>query len=101
LSQSAEDEAPAEPAVNPPPEQAAVAAFVLREVAALLFVFGWLVMYAGELLTGRYVLPFWVHMLGVAVLAYALGLNVASLTAYRPPTPVKTAARAAVKRSLD
>jgi hypothetical protein len=40
-------------------------------------------------------------MLGVAVLAYALGLNVASLTAYRPPTPVKTAARAAVKRSLD
>lgn len=71
--------------VNPPPEQAATAAFVLREVVALLFVAVWLLFYAGELVTGAYRLPLWFHCVGVGVLAYALGLNVAELSAYRPP----------------
>jgi hypothetical protein len=84
--------------VNPPPEQLAVAAFIVREAVAVAFVAGWLLLFAGELLTGRYVLPFWVHMLGVAVLAYALGLNAATLTAYRPPTQ-REVARRAVQRA--
>ena len=70
--------------VNPPPPEVALAVFLVREVVALLFVAGWLLFFAGELLTGRYVLPLWVHAVGVATLAYALGLNAAQLV-YRPP----------------
>jgi len=71
--------------VNPPPEQAAVAAFVFREAVAVAFVAAWLLLFAGELVGGAYKLPFWFHCVGVGVLAYALGLNVAELSAYRPP----------------
>lgn len=78
---------------NQPPDQMKAATFVLREVAALLFVGGWLLLFAGELLTGRYHLPFWVHCVGVGVLAYALGVSVAELTAYRKPSLKKARAQ--------
>jgi hypothetical protein len=84
--------------VNPPPPEAALAVFLIREAVALLFVAGWLVLFAGELLTGRYTLPLWVHAVGVAVLAYALGLNTAALV-YRPAAPTAAAVgRAVVER---
>ena len=70
---------------NPAPAQAALATFIFREVLAVLFVLAWLVLFAGELLTARYVVPLWFHCLGVGVMAYALGINVAELTAFRPP----------------
>lgn len=63
-----------------------MATFVVREVLACGFVFFWLLLFAGELLTGRYVLPFWYHCVSVGVLGYALGINVGELTAYRQPT---------------
>ena len=66
------------------------AVWLIREVVALLFVAGWLVLFAGELLSARYALPFWVHCVGVGTLGYALGLNAADLV-YRPPTPVADA----------
>lgn len=78
-------EVPAGAPVNPPPPQAALAVWIVREVVALLFVVGWLLLVAGELITGTYVIPFWIHVVGVGVLAYALGINVAQLTAFRPP----------------
>jgi hypothetical protein len=59
--------------------------FVIREAVALLFVAGWLVLFAVELFTGRYTLPMWVHCVGVATLGFALGLNAAELV-YRPPS---------------
>jgi len=71
--------------VNPPPPEVAVAAFVAREVVAFLFVFVWLLLFAGSLVTGAYAIPLWFHMVAVSVLGYALGLNVAELTAARPP----------------
>ena len=82
---------------NPPPAEAALAVFVLREVLACVFVLGWLVLFTGELLTGRYVLPFWFHVVAVGVLAYALGVGVGQLTAARPPS-ARTMARAAARR---
>lgn len=90
---------PAPAAVNPPPEQAAVAAFVFREVVAVLFVGVWLLFYAGELVTGSYTVPVWFHCCGVGTLAYALGLNVATLVV-RPPTK-RAVARAVVKQVKD
>lgn len=80
--------------VNPAPPDHALAVFVLREALACLFVLGWLLLFAGELLTGRYVLPFWFHAVAVGVLAYALGVTVGQLTAARPPS------RRAVARRL-
>lgn len=71
--------------VNPPPPELALAVWLVREVVALLFVAGWLLLYAGELLTGRYALPWWVHCAGIATLSYALGINTATLV-YRPPS---------------
>lgn len=59
--------------------------WILRELVALLFVGGWLGLIAGELITGSYTIPFWIHIVGVGTLAYALGINVAQLTAFRPP----------------
>jgi hypothetical protein len=72
--------------VNPPPESVAVATFVVREVVAFLFVLVWLLLFAGSLITGSYTLPFWFHCVAVGVLGYALGMNVAELTAARPPS---------------
>jgi hypothetical protein len=73
------------------------AVWLIREVAALLFVAGWLLLFAGELLTGRYTLPFWVHGLGTGVLGYALGLNAAELI-YRPgPSAAATVAHAVLE----
>jgi hypothetical protein len=72
--------------VNPPPESLRTATFVVREAVALIFVVIWLALFAGELLTGAYVLPFWFHMTAVGVLGYALGLNLGALTAlWSPP----------------
>jgi hypothetical protein len=76
--------APREP-VNPPPPEAALAVYLIREAVALLFVAGWLCLFAIELLTGRYTLPLWVHAVGIATLAYALGMNTCELV-YRPPS---------------
>jgi hypothetical protein len=76
--------APSAP-VNPPPAEAALSVYVFREAVAVIFVVFWLVLFAGELLTGRYVLPFWFHCVAVGVLAYALGVSVASLTSFRDP----------------
>jgi len=50
---------------------------------ALLFVGFWLLLFAGELVTGSYTIPFWFHGVACAVLAYALGLNTTALT---PPS---------------
>jgi len=91
----------APPEVNPPPPEAAVAAFVARETVAILFVAFWMLLFAGELVTGAYTLPLWYHCVAVGVLAYALGLNVATLTAARAPQPGKRAARAAVRELRD
>jgi hypothetical protein len=73
------------PEANPPPPELALAVFLVREAAALLFVAGWLVLFAIELFTGRYTLPWWVHLLGTGVLGFALGINAAELV-YRPPS---------------
>lgn len=86
------------PPVNPPPPEAALAVFLIREAVALLFVAGWLLLFAGELLSGRYALPLWVHAVGVATLAYALGINTAELV-YRPgPSTAAAVTRAVVER---
>jgi hypothetical protein len=69
--------------VNVPPPQAATAVFVLRECVALLFVLVWLVLFAASLLTGMFELPFWFHCTGVAIMAYALGMNIAELNVFR------------------
>jgi hypothetical protein len=87
MSASGEKPTPA-PAVNPnpAPPQAALAVFIFREVLSVMFVGGWLLLFAGELITGKYEVPFWFHVVGVGVMAYALGINVAELTAFRPPS---------------
>jgi hypothetical protein len=71
---------------NPAPPGAESSVFVLREIVALLFVVIWLLLFAGELLTGKYVLPFWFHCVAVGCLAYALGVSVATLTSFRDPS---------------
>ena len=71
---------------NPPPERVRVATFVVREALACCFVGFWLLLFAGELLTGAYTVPFWFHCVGVGVMAYALGVSVGELTAYRKPS---------------
>lgn len=71
---------------NPPPERLRLATFVIRETLAILFVGFWLLLFAGELLTGKYQVPFWFHCVGVGVMAYALGTSVAELTSYRKPS---------------
>jgi hypothetical protein len=88
-------------AVNPPPPELAHTTFIVREAVALLFVGGWLLLFAVELLTGAYTLPFWVHCLAVAVLAYALGVDVAELTSYRPPSRRQVVRRVVAGREED
>lgn len=63
----------------------ATAVFVLREVVALLFVLAWLAMLGFDIFiqTQTDIVPFWLNALGVGVLAYALGINVENLTAFR------------------
>ena len=83
--------------VNPPPPNASFAVWLIRETVALVFVVGWLFLFAGELLTGTYSLGLWVHALGTGVLGYALGLNAAELI-YRPgPSAAATVARAVLE----
>jgi hypothetical protein len=77
--------------VNPPPPQAALATFILREVVALCFVLAWMALFAVSLFTEEFEVPFWLHMVGVGVLAYALGINVADLTAFRPASKADAA----------
>jgi hypothetical protein len=72
---------------NPAPAEMKTAVFIFREIIALLFVFFWLGLFAGELITGKYTIPFWFHCVGVGTMAYALGINVAQLTAFRNPAP--------------
>ena len=73
---------------------------MVREALACVFVLGWLALFAGELVTGRYALPFWLHMVAVATLAYALGLGVGQLLAYQAPTPAGVA-RGVVRRHRE
>ena len=82
--------------VNPPPAEAALAVYVVREVLACLFVAFWMLLLAGELLTMAYTVPFWLHIVAVGVLGYALGVGVGQLTAARPPS-----GRAVARRVLD
>lgn len=77
-----------------------MATFVIREVLAVCFVGVWLLLFVGELVTGVYALPFWFHCVAVGVLGYALGVNVAELTAYRQPT-VKGVAKAVKARRSE
>jgi len=79
--------------INPPPDELRTRAFVVREAAALVFVAAWLLLFAGELLTGRYTLPFWYDCVAVAVLGYALGMNLGELVA-KPPSKRAVAKRA-------
>ena len=99
------DEAPTQGApVNPPPPEAALATYVVREALAVAFVGVWLLLFAGELLTGAYTLPFWYHAVAIGVLAYALGVGVGQLTAYQRPSPagaVRTVVRAGAERAQD
>lgn len=81
-------------APNPPPESLRLATFLVREVLALLFVGFWLLLFAGELLTGEYHVPLWFHCVSVGVMSYALGVGVADLTAYRPPSRVEVVKQA-------
>src|SRR5262245_36630577 len=77
--------------VNPAPAQMATAVFILREIVALIFVVAWLALFAFDLFNDDIRVPFWFHGLGIAVLAYALGINVAQLTSVqRPRGPVDT-----------
>lgn len=71
---------------NPAPADIKTHVFIVREVVALLFVLFWLILFAGELITGKYTVPFWFHCVAVGVLGYALGINVAQLTSFRKPT---------------
>ena len=71
---------------QPAPPDTAFAIWLIREIVGLVFVVGWLVLFAVELFTGRYTLPLWVHCVGVGALAFCLGLNAADLV-YRPPRP--------------
>jgi hypothetical protein len=71
--------------INKAPEEAALAVFVFREVVSILFVIAWLVLFAIEMFTMKYELPIWFHCVGVGVMAYALGINVSQLTAFRKP----------------
>ena len=66
---------------NPAPQQLAIAAFIIREIVALLFVLGWLAVTGIDWLhyPDEQLVPFWFHLLGAGVLAYALGVNVATL----------------------
>jgi hypothetical protein len=66
---------------NPAPQQLAVAAFIIREIVALFFVLGWLAVTGIDWLhyPDEQLVPFWFHLLGAGVLAYALGVNVATL----------------------
>ena len=66
---------------DPAQQRYATAVFVLRELVALLFVLGWLIIAGIDLFVfpDASIVPFWFHMLGVGVLAYALGVNVATL----------------------
>lgn len=82
-----------EPPVNPPPPEAALATYIVREALAVAFVGVWLLLFAGELLTGAYILPFWFHAVSIGVLAYALGIGVGQLTAYRAPSPAGAVGR--------
>jgi hypothetical protein len=86
--------------VNPPPEDVRVATFVLREGLAVAFVGVWLLLFAGELVTAAYVIPFWFHCVAVGVLGYALGINVSTLVVYRKPT-ARQVTRAVVQRRRD
>lgn len=67
--------------INQAPQQLAIAAFLIREAVALLFVLGWLAVTALDWLQfpDDQLVPFWFHLLGAGVLAYALGVNVATL----------------------
>lgn len=89
---------------SPPPlpadDRVGTATFILREVLAILFVGFWLLLYAGELATGAYSLPFWFHMIGVGVMAYALGISVGELVAYRKPS-ARDVARAVVRERRE
>jgi hypothetical protein len=90
------------PSPPPPPadDRVGTATFVLREVLAILFVGFWLLLYAGELITGSYSLPFWFHCCGVGVMAYALGLSVGELMAYWKPSAWRVA-RAVVRERRE
>jgi hypothetical protein len=74
------------PGPNPAPEALRHQTFIVREILALAFVGFWLFLFAVELFTTLFVLPFWYHAVSVGVLGYSLGINVAELTAYRPPS---------------
>jgi hypothetical protein len=69
--------------VNQPPEQAALATFIIREIVALLFVGVWLLLLVVSLVSGLFEVPFWLSCTGVAIMAYALGMNIAELNVFR------------------
>lgn len=82
---------------GPPPggapggDRAALTVFVVREAVAVLFVLVWLLLLFADVVAEGYRVPFWLNCVGVGVLAYALGLNAADLTATRLPGPLNRA----------
>jgi hypothetical protein len=72
-------------APNVPPAQMATAVFVFRQIICLLFILGWLIMFCFDTFfdTGEQLLPFWFNCIGMGVLAFSLGVNIESLTAFR------------------
>lgn len=75
----------------------ATAVFVFRQIICLLFITGWLVMFCFDTFfdTGEVLLPFWFNCIGVGVLAFSLGINVESLTAFRGVSFIPTTAEQA------
>lgn len=83
-----------------PPDRVGTATFVIRETLAVLFVGFWLLLFVGELVTGRYAIPFWFDMIGVGVMAYALGISVGELVVYRKPS-ARDVARAVARERRE
>lgn len=77
--------------INPAPAGMATAVFIFREIIALLFVFAWLGMLGYDIfIAADEVVPFWLNVIGVGVLAYALGVNVENLTAFKGMSTTRT-----------
>jgi hypothetical protein len=72
----------------------ATAVFICRQLVAFFFVLCWLVATGIDLflVQDAELIPFWFHGIGVSVLAYALGMNVADITAFRITAPQVTTA---------
>jgi hypothetical protein len=73
--------------VNEPPAEVATAVFIFRQIVAIIFIIGWLILLGIDIFNELELVPFWLNCVGVGVLAYALGMNVADITAFKVTVP--------------